>query len=162
MVSRRFPGASFDTSRILPAAAAAMLVSSGALPLGADTRQAFPSPDLAGLPYSAAVRAGNTVHVSGVLGLVTGGDGLVEGGITPEAEQVFARIDEVLAIAGSSLEQVVKCTVLLADIDDFPAMNAVFASTFPNDPPARSTIIVPAIPMGAAIEVECDAMIGAG
>lgn len=162
MVGRLVPRASFATPRILPAAAAAILVVSGALPLDADTRRAFPSPDLLDLPYSAAVRAGNTVYVSGVLGLVTGGDGLVEGGITPEAQQVFARIDEVLAIAGSSLEQVVKCTVLLADMDDFPAMNEVFASTFPNDPPARSTIIVSGIPMGAAIEVECDAMIEPG
>lgn len=141
------------------ALAGGMLLMAAGVGHAAETHRAFPSPDLDGLPYSAAVQAGNTVYVSGVLGLVPGGGALVAGGITAETEQVFARIGEMLEIAGSGFDRVVKCTVLLADIDDFPAMNAVFAETFPENPPARSTIIVPEIPMGAAIEIECNALI---
>lgn len=135
------------------------LLLAGAAAQAGEVRQAYPSPDLHGLPYSAAVRAGNTVYVSGVLGLVPGGGELTPGGITAETETVFERIGQMLEIAGTSFDKVVKCTVLLADIDDFPAMNAVFRSVFPQDPPARSTIIVPALPLGAAIEIECNALI---
>lgn len=134
-------------------------IAAAGLSHASETRIAHPSPDIMSLPYSAAVQAGNIIYVSGVLGLQPGGDALVPGGITPEAEQIFARIQDVLRLAGSDIQNVVKCTVLLADIDDFSAMNAVFSATFPNEPPARSTIIVPAIPLGAAIEIECDALI---
>lgn len=137
----------------------AMVGAAGGVGYASEIRKAFPSPDIADLPYSAAVQAGNTIYVSGVLGLEHGGQALVPGGVTAEAEEIFSRISEVLERAGSSIEQVVKCTVLLADIDDFPEMNAVFAATFPQYAPARSTIIVPAIPLGAAVEIECNALV---
>lgn len=129
----------------------------GATGAGAAERVAYPSPILDGLAYSGAVRAGDMVYVGGVLGTVAGKAELVPGGITPEARQAFAHISTILDEAGSSIDRTVKCLVLLSDIDDFPAMNAVFREVFPQDPPTRSTIIVPEIPMNAAIEVECNA-----
>lgn len=126
----------------------------------ADERVAYPSAAVEGLPYSGAVRAGNMVYVGGVLGTTGGGQQLAPGGIQQEARQALAHIGNMLEEAGSSLEHVIKCTVLLADIDHFPLMNEVFRETFPIDPPTRSTIIVPEIPMNAAIEVECNAMVG--
>lgn len=125
----------------------------------AGERVAYPSSAVEGLPYSGAVRAGNMVYVGGVLGTIDGGQQLAPGGIQDETRQALAHIGTMLEDAGSGLEHAVKCTVLLAAIDDFPAMNEVFRETFPVDPPTRSTIIVPAIPMDAAIEVECNAVV---
>ncbi|MEQ8348913.1 MAG: RidA family protein [Sneathiellaceae bacterium] len=150
-------------SRKAVAFAAALGLSALALATNgaaAGERIAYPSPVLDGLPYSAAVKAGDTVYVGGVLGTVRGKAELVPGGITPEARQAFAHVKEILELAGSSLQQTVKCVVLLADIDDFKPMNAVYKEYFPKDPPTRSTIVVPAIPLGAAIEVECNALAG--
>ena len=125
---------------------------------GATERIAYPSPILDNLPYSGAVRAGDMVYAGGVLGTVQGKSELVPGGITPETRQAFAHMKTILEGAGSSLDHTVKCMVLLSNIDDFPAMNAVFREVFPKDPPTRSTIIVPKIPLNAAIEVDCDAI----
>jgi len=70
-------------------------------------------------------------------------------------------VKENLARAGSSLDRVVKCTVFLASIDDFAAMNEVWRTFFPTDPPARSTVAVTALALGARVEVECIAFAGA-
>lgn len=123
-------------------------------------RVAYPSTAVDGLPYSGAVRAGDTVFVGGVLGTVRGKGELVPGGITPETRQALSYVKEMLERAGSSMNRTYKCIVLLSNIDDFPAMNAVFREFFPKDPPTRSTIIVPEIPLGAAVEVDCDALVG--
>jgi reactive intermediate/imine deaminase len=124
-------------------------------------KQVFQSPDLPpGLPFSAAVRAGDTIYVSGAIGHVRGEPRLVPGGIAPETEQALTYIKETLERAGSSLERAVKCTVFLADIDDFGAMNEVYRTFFPEAPPARSTVAVAALALGARIEVECIAMAG--
>ena len=82
------------------------------------------------------------------------------GGIGPETEQALIYIKETLERAGSSLEHAVKCTVFLADIDDFAAMNEVYSAFFPEAPPARSTVAVAGLALGARIEVECIAMAG--
>lgn len=127
---------------------------------GAAERIAYPSTAVPDLPYSGAVKAGGWVYVGGVLGTAPGTTELVPGGITPEARQAFAHVKDMLEKAGSSLDLTVRCIVLLSNIDDFPAMNAVFREYFPKDPPTRSTLIVPQIPKGAAIEVECNALAG--
>ena len=128
--------------------------------ISAAERIAYPSTALDGLPYSGAVRAGDMVYVGGVLGTVQGKPELVAGGIKPEARQAFAHVKTMMEGAGTSLDRAVKCLVLLANIDDFPAMNEVFREVFPKDPPTRSTIIVPKIPLNAAVEVECSALAG--
>jgi 2-iminobutanoate/2-iminopropanoate deaminase len=117
---------------------------------------AYPSV-IDGLPYSGAVRAGDFVLVGGILGQEKATGELVKGGIVPETRRAFSLISEMLEGADASVNDVVKCTVLLSDIDYFPEMNSVFREVFPEDPPTRSTIIVPEIPKEAAIEVECTA-----
>ncbi len=141
------------------ALAVAAVLGLGTMPAAsAAERIAYPSPVSEGLPYSGAVRAGGMVYVGGVLGTVQGKSELVPGGIKAEARQAFAHMKNILEGAGTSMDRTVKCTVLLADIDDFPAMNEVFREVFPEAPPTRSTIIVPKIPLNAAIEVDCDAL----
>lgn len=124
----------------------------------ADDRVAYPSPVVDGLPYSGAVRAGGMVYVGGVLGTVPGKSELVPGGLQAEARQAFAHIETILELAGTTLDQTVKCMVLLTSVDDFAPMNEVFREVFPESPPTRSTLVVPAIPLGAAIEVDCEAL----
>src|SRR6266566_2755298 len=94
--------------------------------------------DVQGLPFSSAVRVGDLLFLSGQIGNVPGTRQLADGGITGQTRQVLENIKAVLAFAGSSLDRAVKCTVFLADIQDFAAMNAVYATYFPKDPPARS------------------------
>jgi len=124
-----------------------------------DHIKAYPDPNLPGLPYSGVVRAGDTIYVSGVLGHVPGKAELVPGGVGAEARRSLAYIKEYVELAGGSFENTVKCMVLLADIDDFPKMNEAYREYFPKNPPARSTVIVPALPLGAAVEIECNAVI---
>lgn len=151
----------FPKSLALPVLGAALMLALPAVPeADAAERTAYPSTAVEGLPYSGAVKAGGMVYVGGVLGTAPGKKELVPGGITPETRQAFAHVKDMLEGAGSSLDRTIRCIVLLANIDDFPAMNAVFREVFPKDPPTRSTIIVPQIPMGAAMEVECNALAG--
>ena len=120
---------------------------------------AFPDMDSAEMPpYSAVVRAGDYIYVSGVLGHVRGKSQLVSGGVSAQAKQSLTYIKEYIERAGGSLQNTAKCMVLLADIDDFPAMNEVWRTFFPTHPPARSTLIVKEIPHGAAIEIDCTAI----
>ena len=100
------------------------------------------------------------IYVSGAIGVVRGEPRLVPGGIGPETRQTLTYIKETLERAGSSLERVVKCTVFLADIDDFAAMNEVYRTFFPEAPPARSTVAVAALALGARTEIECIALTG--
>ncbi len=139
--------------------AAAVALSFAAAPLAqAGERIAYPSPVVDGLPYSGAVRAGDMVYVGGVLGTVPGKSELVPGGIQAEARQAFAHVKTILEQAGTTLDQTVKCMVLVTSVDDFAPMNEVFREVFPQSPPTRSTLVVPAIPLGAAIEVDCQAL----
>jgi 2-iminobutanoate/2-iminopropanoate deaminase len=117
---------------------------------------------LEGLPFSSAVRVGNMLYLSGQIGIAPGGNAPVPGGIEPETRQTVENIKAVLEYAGSSLERVVKCTVFLRDIADYAAMNAVYASFFPKDPPARSTMAASGLARGAAVEIECLALAGGG
>lgn len=125
----------------------------------AGERQAYRSPDLPDLPYSAAVRAGDTIYVSGVTGHAPGSREPVPGGVRAEAEQSLAHIKDILQAAGATMADVAKCTVLLADVNGFPELNAAYRKFFPDQPPARSTIIVPALPDSALVEIECNAVV---
>ena len=107
-----------------------------------------------GAPYSQAIKANGFVFVSGQLALKPGAKELVPGGITEQTEQVFANLRAILGAAGSSLEQVVKTTVFLQSLDDFGAMNEVYARHMGDQPPARSTFEVAKLPSGALVEIE--------
>jgi 2-iminobutanoate/2-iminopropanoate deaminase len=129
--------------------------------LPAQERQVIHGPGaVQGLPFSPAVRVGNLIFLSGQIGNVPGTRQLVPGGIAGETRQAMENLRAVLATAGSSLERAVKCTVFLADIADYAAMNEVYASFFPTDPPARSTVAGSGLALGARVEVECIAVAG--
>lgn len=111
-------------------------------------------------PYSQAVQIGNLVFTAGQIPLDPATMTLVEGGITEQTERVMANLGAVLAAAGSSFDRVVKTTCFLADLNDFPAFNEVYARSFGDAPPARSTVQVARLPVGALVEVEAVALIG--
>lgn len=112
-----------------------------------------------GSNFSEAVRVGNLLYLSGKLGTVPG-EGLVEGGIIPETEQTMRNIGDALERYGSSLDEVVKCTVFLADIADFQDMTRTYREFFPNNRPARSALGVGGLVLDARVEIECIATVG--
>jgi reactive intermediate/imine deaminase len=112
-----------------------------------------------GLPFSDAVQVGETVYLSGVLGLGPDGE-LVKGGIGPQMTQTLENLRSTLHRSGSSLAHVAKCTVILADLKDFSAMNEVYRRFFPADRlPARTTFVAKALVLNARVEVECVAIV---
>ena len=110
-------------------------------------------------PYSQAVRAGNMVFTAGQIGLDPATMEIVSGGVEAETRQVLNNLKHVLEAAGSGLNYVVKTTVFLCDMADFPKMNAIYAEFFPENPPARSAVEVAALPKGVAVEIEAVAMV---
>ena len=110
-------------------------------------------------PYSQAITLDNLVFCSGQIPLTPAGT-VVEGDITAQTRQVLGNLQAVLAAAGSSLGQVLKTTVFLADMGEFAAMNAVYAEFFPADPPARSTVQVARLPRDVRVEIEAIATRG--
>ncbi len=108
-------------------------------------------------PYSQAVADGGLVFTSGQIPLLPDGS-LVEGDIEAQTRQVLANLAAVLEAAGSSLEQVLKCTVFLKDLDDFAAMNAVYSEVFLSEQPARSTVQVAKLPLDVRVEIEAVAL----
>jgi len=112
-------------------------------------------------PYTPGIRVGNLLFVSGQLGFAPGGRGLVPGGIQAETRQALENIGRVLEAAGTSFARVAKCNVYLTDVADFAAMNEVYTTFWPNDPPpARTTVAVAALPApGARVEIECIASV---
>jgi 2-iminobutanoate/2-iminopropanoate deaminase len=113
-----------------------------------------------GLPFSSAVRVGNMLYLSGQVGVKPGTREVVSGGVGPETQQALENIKRVLESAGSSMDRVVKCTVFLKDIADYAAMNQVYATFFPKDPPARSAMAGSGLALGARVEIECIAVAG--
>jgi reactive intermediate/imine deaminase len=105
--------------------------------------------------FSPAIRTGNLVFLSGQLGLKEGTLELVPGGITAETEKTLKRIRSLLNDIGLDMEDVVKCTVFLADINDYPKMNEVYLKYFPSAPPARSALAASGLALGAQVEIEC-------
>ena len=111
-----------------------------------------------GLPFSECVRVGNMLYLSGQMGTDESVK-LVPGGIEAETRQIFANIKSVLERHGSSLDRVVKCLVMMADMKDWPAMNAVYVQYFPNHLPARSAFGAGALALGGRVEIECMATV---
>ena len=110
------------------------------------------------LPFSPAVRVDNTLYLSGVLGIVPGTRNLAEGGILGETQQALENISSTLENFGSSMENVVKCTVFLADIREWAAMNEIYKTFFTNKP-ARSAVGISGLGLSARVEIECIAVI---
>ena len=111
-----------------------------------------------GLPFSSAVRVDNILYLSGNLGNIPGTLDLAEGGIQGETRQTMENISAVLAQFNSSMDKVVKCTVFLADIAEWGAMNEVYKTFFKN-PPARSALGASGLALGARVEIECIAVV---
>lgn len=109
--------------------------------------------------FSQAVRVGDMLYLSGAIGIKPGASAPVPGGIEPEMRQIMENIRAILHANGAALDQVVKCTVMLADIDDYGAMNEVYVQYFPRDKPARSTFAAEGLALGAKAEVECWAVL---
>ena len=112
-------------------------------------------------PYSQAVQTADMIFTAGQIGLQPPSGELVAGGIEAETRQVLTNLKSVLEASDSGLQQVLKTTVFLQDMNDFAKMNLVYAEFFPQDPPARSTVAVAALPRGARVEIECVALRGA-
>ena len=109
-------------------------------------------------PFSEAVRADDIMFLSGTLGTDSTGK-LVPGGIGPETKQALENIKATLERNGLSMDRVVKCTAMLADIAEWPAMNVVYATYFPGPKPARSAFAANGLVRGARIELECIAVV---
>lgn len=110
-------------------------------------------------PYSQAVRVGKLVYTAGQIALDPATGKLVEGDVQAHTRQALTNLRAVLKAAGSSLKNVVKTTVFLQDMDDFQAMNAVYAEFFTGKPPARSAVQVAALPLGTQVEIEAVAIV---
>jgi 2-iminobutanoate/2-iminopropanoate deaminase len=106
-------------------------------------------------PYSQAVRAGNLVFVSGQVGFEPSTGVLVEGGIQAQTRRALENLAAILHAAGASLADVTACTVYLKDIDDFTAMNEIYAEYFNTEPPSRATIEVSRLPKDSLVEISC-------
>lgn len=111
------------------------------------------------LPFSEAVRVGNTIYLSGQLGIVPGTLMLVKSGIEAEAKQTMQNINTILKANNLSMSNIVKCTVMLADIAEWPAFNKVYKTFFTSPYPARSAFATSGLALGARVEVECIAVV---
>lgn len=105
-------------------------------------------------PYSQAIIHGDLVFCSGQIGVDPATGQVVAGGVEAETRRVFENIEAVLAEAGSGLSRVLKATVFLKSMDDFGAMNAIYAESFGETRPARSTVEVSRLPKDARVEIE--------
>lgn len=110
------------------------------------------------LPFSEAVRVGNMLYLSGSLGVDTALR-LVPGGIEPETRQTMENIKTTLERYGSSLDHVIKVTVMLADMSEWETMNGIYRTYFPNHLPARSALGANGLAFGARVEIECVAVV---
>lgn len=110
-------------------------------------------------PFSPAVRVGSMLYLAGQIGTDSTG-ALVKGGIEPEARQTMRNIANVLEKTGSSMDRVVKCTVFLADMKEWPTLNGIYATFFPNHKPARSAFGATGLALNARVEIECIAVVG--
>ena len=111
--------------------------------------------------YSQAVKTGTTVYLSGQIPLLPSTMELVEGGIEAQTNQVFKNLSAVIDASGAPLADVVKLTIYLTDLSEFPRVNDIMASYFNEPYPARATIEVSALPKGSLVEVDAVVMLGA-
>lgn len=138
----------------LATTAAALLATGFATVAHADISYNAPPGSDGKAPYSESVVHGDTIYLAGQLGIVPGTRQLAEGGIKAETQQALENLSAALERAGGSMDQVVKCTVFLADIADWAAMNEVYVTFFPNKP-ARSAIGSIGMGLDARVEIEC-------
>lgn len=110
-------------------------------------------------PYSQAIRTETMVYTAGQIALDPASGELVAGSVEDQTRQVLNNLRNVLEAAGSSLDLVVKTTVFLKDMNDFPKMNAIYAEFFGENPPARSTVAVAGLPKGGLVEIEAVALL---
>lgn len=110
-------------------------------------------------PYSQGIKAGNTLYLSGQIGLDPKTGKLVAGGIAEQAVQALENITAILKSQNASMDNIVKTTVFLTDMADFQAFNAEYAKFFKKDFPARSCFAVKSLPLGAIVEIECIAVL---
>lgn len=109
-------------------------------------------------PYSQAIRAGDLIFTAGQTALDPASGALVGDDVAAQTEQVLRNLAAVLAAAGAGFDRVIKTNVYLLTMDDFAAMNAVYARHFPQPFPARTTVAVAALPKGGLVEIECVAL----
>ena len=140
--------------------AATAIVVSAATPVLADepgspdflnSQKVFPS----GLPFSEAVRVGNTLYLAGQLGIVPGTMKLVPGGLEAETRQTLENIKTSLEAHGYSMDDLVKCTIMLADISQWAAFNDIYKTWFDEHFPARSAFGANGLALGARVEIDC-------
>ena len=136
------------------AVAAATLLLGSACSVADEAVYHAPPGSGAGAPYSEAVIYDDFIFLAGQLGIVPGTRQLAEGGIGPETRQALENMQAALERAGGSMDSVLKCTVFLADIADWAAMNTVYVEFFPNKP-ARSAVGSIGLAMDARVEIEC-------
>ncbi|MGH9681390.1 MAG: RidA family protein [Candidatus Acidiferrales bacterium] len=110
-------------------------------------------------PYSQAVRANGFVFLSGQIALDPGTQQIVEGGVAVQTERVLENLKAIVEAAGSSMQRAVKTTVFLADMNDFAAMNEVYARYFTSHPPARSTVQAARLPRDVRVEIDLIALL---
>lgn len=113
-------------------------------------------------PYSQAIRAGDLVYTAGQLGIDPATGRLAADDVAAQAERALANLDQILRAAGSGLDRLVKVTVYLAEIGDWPAVNEVYGRVVPEPYPARSAFAVRALPLGALVEIEAVAVASSG
>ncbi len=108
-----------------------------------------------GLPFSDAVRVGDMLIMSGQLGVDPVTFKLVDGGIEAETRQIFSNMQRILAASDAGLDDIVKCTVMIADIAEWPSFNTLYVAYFPGNKPARSAFGANGLALGARVELEC-------
>lgn len=109
-------------------------------------------------PYSQGVKAGGFVFVSGQVAIDPATNKLIEGDIRAQTERVLKNVSAILDAAGTSMDQVVKTTVFLKNMEDFVPMNEVYATFFPAEPPARATVEASKLPKDMLVEIEAIAL----
>jgi reactive intermediate/imine deaminase len=155
-----FPAALVALVLTLAGCASGARSGAGAAPPTPDY-YASPDPRLATLPFSEAVRTGDFLFLSGQIGSVPGTMQVASGGIAAEAQQALDNIKGILERHGATMDDVVKCTVFLADMRDWPAFNEVYRKAFTKHFPARSAFGANGLALGARVEVECVAALPA-
>jgi reactive intermediate/imine deaminase len=144
---------------------ARLLAASAALLFTLDAPAATPAPEFTDpsggkAAFSEVVRFANVLYISGQVGMKPGVRELVPGGIQPETRATLEYIKAAVEQHGSSMERVLKCTVFLADLAEWPAMNEIYVTFFPKGRPARSAVEVSGLVLGARVEIECMAAVG--
>lgn len=109
-------------------------------------------------PYNQAVMAGNTLYVSGQIPIDPRKGELIKGNVDDQTVQVMENLGAILEAAGMSFADVVKCSIFISDMKNFPRVNEVYGSFFPSNPPARETVQICVLPMNADIEISCIAV----